>query len=283
MAIKEKWDFELTSKHNLLKLDLKSVWAYRDLILLFVRRDFVAIYKQTILGPAWYIIQPLMTVAMFTVVFSRIANLPTSDTPPVLFYTASIVCWNFFAACLKNTANTFVTNADIFGKVYFPRLVLPLSTTISAMISFLIQFGLLMIIGAYYYLFRDYQPEITWKIVFLPVLILMLGLLGLACGIIISSFTTKYKDLVFLLGFGIQLFMYANPVVYSVSILPEKVYKIAMLNPLAPIIEGFRYVIFSKGVWDIQYLLISAVSCVVLFLVGVMLFNKVEKTFMDSI
>lgn len=283
MSNRQKWDFELTPEHKLLKLDLKNVWAYRDLILLFVRRDFVAIYKQTILGPAWYIIQPLMTVAMFTIVFSRIAKVPTAGIPPVLFYTSGVVCWNFFAACLKNTASTFVNNADIFGKVYFPRLVLPLSTTISAMISFLIQFVLLLIIWAYYYFFQGFEIDFTWKLLLLPVLIVMLGVLGLSCGIIISAFTTKYKDLIFLLGFGIQLLMYANPVVYSVSILPEKIYKLSMLNPLAPIIETFRYALFNSGVWDLKYLGLSAISCVILFLIGVVLFNRVEKTFMDSI
>jgi lipopolysaccharide transport system permease protein len=248
-----------------------------------VRRDFVAIYKQTVLGPLWYIIQPLMTVAMFTIVFSRIAKVPTAGIPPVLFYTSGVVCWNFFAACLKNTASTFVSNADIFGKVYFPRLVLPLSTTISSMISFLIQFGLLLLIWAYYYFFQGYVIDFTLKLLLLPVLIVMLAVLGLSCGIIISSFTTKYKDLIFLLGFGIQLFMYANPVVYSVSILPEKMYHLSMLNPLAPIIETFRYVIFNSGVWEFEYLVLSAFSCLLLFLIGVVLFNRVEKTFMDSI
>ena len=283
MESKENWDYELSAKHNLLKLDLKSIWTYRDLILLFVRRDFVAIYKQTILGPAWYIIQPLMTVIMFTIVFSRIAKVPTAGIPPVLFYTSGVVCWNFFAGCLKNTANTFVTNSNIFGKVYFPRLVLPIATTMSSMISFLIQFALLFIIWLYYIMFEGYSINLGWNALLIPVLLFMLALLGLSCGIIISSFTVKYKDFLFLLGFGIQLLMYANPVVYSVSILPEKIYKISMLNPLAPIIETFRYILFGSGVWDAKYLLISAGSCVVLFLIGVILFNKVEKTFMDSI
>lgn len=282
MAENEKWTLEIRPKRNLFDVNLKELWRYRDLIVLFVRRDFVAKYKQTILGPLWFIIQPLLTTLMFTVVFGNIAGIPTEGLPKILFYLTGITAWSYFSAALKSTSNTFVANAGIFGKVYFPRLSLPISVVISGLIQFVIQF--LFLIGFMIY-FKisgaDFCPN--YYILLIPVLVFMMAGLGLGFGVIISSLTTKYRDLTNLVGFGVQLWMYATPIIYPLSEIPEKYKFVILANPVTPIVETFRYSLLGKGSFDFNYLLYSFVFMIVLLAVGVVLFNKVEQSFMDTV
>ena len=278
----EKWTLVIRPKRHLFDIDFKELWRYRDLIYLFVRRDFVAKYKQTVLGPLWFIIQPLLTTLMFTVVFGKIAGIPTDGLPKILFYLAGITAWNYFANSLKNTSNTFVGNAGIFGKVYFPRLVSPIATVISGLLQFFIQFVFLLAFMIYYWLIgAKFEPN--WYLLLLPVLILMLAGLGLGFGIIISAMTTKYRDLTNLVGFGVQLWMYATPIIYPLSRIPEK-YKIwVILNPVSPIVETFRYALLGRGTvewWQLGY---SFVAMIFILAFGVLIFNKVEQSFMDTV
>ncbi|MDE3184142.1 MAG: ABC transporter permease [Bacteroidota bacterium] len=270
-------------KAHLLDLNLKEVWRYRDLLLLFVKRDFIAQYKQTILGPLWHIIQPIFTTIMFLLIFGKIANIPTDAVPPVLFYMSGITIWNYFASCLNSTSNTFVANAGIFGKVYFPRLVIPLSNVLSNMVKFGIQFLLLLAMMAFYS-FRGYPIHfgITW--LWIPVLILMMAGLGLGLGIIISSLTTKYRDLTVLVGFAVQLLMYATPIVYPLSFLKGKSYaRWIQWNPLTPIVESWRYVLFGQGSFTAGTLLYSTGVIAAILFLGLLIFSKVERTFMDTV
>ena len=263
-------------------LKLRELWGYRDLIMLFVRRDFVAQYKQTILGPAWHIIQPLLTTVMFTIVFGKIAQLSTDGVPPFLFYMAGTVIWTYFANVFTATSGTFASNAHIFGKVYFPRLVIPVSTLISKLIAFAIQF--VFFLGFLIY-FAYASPTVgpnAW-VLMTPVLLLMMAAIGLGGGIIISSLTTKYRDLMILVGFGVQLLMYATPIIYPLSSLPQKWQFWASLNPIAPVVETFRYAYLGQGVLDISMLAVSAVMILAILLVGTVMFNRVERTFMDTI
>lgn len=279
----DQWDLVISPKTHLLDLKLRDVWKYRDLLLLFVKRDFVAAYKQTVLGPLWHIIQPLLTVAMFLIVFGRIANIPTDGIQPILFYMSSITIWNYFSNCLNNTSNTFTANASIFGKVYFPRLVMPLSVVISNMVRFAIQFLLLIALMIYYH-FNGYPFQLSMNWLMLPVLIIMMAGIGLGLGIIISSFTTKYRDFAVLLGFAVQLGMYITPVVYPLSFLTNSKYRwLIELNPLTPIVEAFRYSLFGKGTFTAVTLTYSAGFMVVVIFVGMLIFNKVEKSFMDTV
>ena len=269
-------------KHSLLDINLKEVWGYRDLISLFVKRNFISLYKQTILGPLWAIIQPLLTTVIFTIVFGNLAGLAPSGVPTFVFYLSGSVLWAYFSGCLTTTATTFTSNANIMGKVYFPRLVMPISTVISQLISFAIQFAMLMIFWAYYLIFESGISPNLYMLLF-PLLVLQLAALSLGFGIIVSSLTTKYRDLVHLISFGVQLWMYATPVAYDVSIIPAEYMGIYMLNPVTPIVNTFRYAFLGVGSFDLTYYLISwAITLLVLF-VGVLLFNKVEKTFMDTV
>jgi ABC-type polysaccharide/polyol phosphate export systems, permease component len=281
---KESWDMVIEPKTRLLDLNLKEIWRYRDLIMLFVRRDFVAQFKQTILGPLWYIIQPILTTLMYALIFGRIARIPTDGIqPPLLFYLSGITMWNYFATCLTSTANTFVTNANIFGKVYFPRLVLPLSVVISNLVRFGIQFLLLIAIMIYFH-FQGHTIGVNVYWIIIPILLLMMAGIGLGLGIIISSLTTRYRDFAVFLTFAIQLAMYATPVVYPLSFLQNTKYKtLIAANPLTPLIESFRYALFGKGSFDLGSLLYSAVFMIVVLTLGVILFNKVEKNFMDTV
>lgn len=261
---------------------LGELWRYRDLIGLFVWRDFVSIYKQTILGPLWFIIQPLVTTVVFTTIFSNIAKLPTDGLPPFLFYLSGVIAWKYFSDCLNNTSNTFVSNSHIFGKVYFPRLTVPFSVVISNLVAFGIQFSLFFAFFLYYWLIRSVihpQPAIL----LLPVLILQMAALGLGFGIIVSSLTIRYRDLTHLIGFGVQLWMYATPIVYPASSLPEKWRFILILNPMAPVIEAFRFAFLGTGSIDLQNWLISLLITAGILMTGIMLFSKVEKTFMDTV
>lgn len=262
-------------------LNLKEVWKYRDLIVLFVKRNFVSQYKQTILGPAWAIIQPLLTTVVFTVVFGSLAGLAADGVPSFLFYMSGTVAWHYFSGCLTGTASTFTGNAAILGKVYFPRLVMPISNVLTNLISFSIQFAMFLIFLVICWIQGTVQPNLM--MLMLPVLVAHMALLSLGVGIIISSLTTKYRDLAMLVGFGVQLWMYATPVAYDIGIIPAKYMDLYMLNPMTPIINTFRYAFLGIGRFDLGYYLLSwGVTAVILFF-GVVLFNRVEKTFMDTV
>lgn len=263
-------------------LHLADLWRYRDLVGLFVWRDFVAVYKQTILGPLWYLIQPLFTTLVFTVVFGRLAGLPTDGLPQPLFYLTGLVAWQYFSNCLTRTSNTFVGNAGIFGKVWFPRLTVPLSVVISNLIGFAIQ--LLLFAGFYlYYLAQGAALAPQWTLLLVPLLIVQMAALGLGFGIIVSSLTTKYRDLAQLVGFGTQLWMYATPIVYPVSMVPERWQWVMAINPMAPLVEGFRFAFLGSGAFSLHSYGVSlAVTAAVLF-VGIVLFSRVEKSFMDTV
>jgi len=279
---KAPFTLEIKPRSNILNLNLKEVWNYRDLLILFVRRDFVSIYKQTILGPLWVVIQPLMTMLMFMIVFGGIAKISTDGTPMALFYLAGIVTWNYFSACLQAISDTFIMNAGIFGKVYFPRLITPLSIVISKLISFLIQFVLFLIVFIYYNLtLESIQPNLA--ILLIPILIIMMAGLGLGLGLIITSLTTKYRDLRFLITFGVQLAMYASPVIYPLSTIPEKFTLIILANPMSSIIETFKYAFLGNGIFNWWYLAYSFVFMVLCLVTGALIFNRVEKKFMDTV
>lgn len=251
---------------------------------MFVRRDFVAVYKQTILGPLWFFIQPLLTTITFTVIFSGVAKLSTDGAPPLLFYLAGTTPWNYFAACLTKTSTTFKDNANLFGKVYFPRLIIPLSIVVSTLIQFAIQFATLAIALAWF-LFQGVpvQPDVVGILTVTPLLLLLMAGLGLGFGIIISSLTTKYRDLAFLVTFGVQLAMYATPVVYPLSTVPEKYRPWIEVNPMTGIIEAFRALYLGTGSLPWPLLGMSAATTVVVLFLGMIVFNRVEKTFMDTV
>ncbi|MFN3299535.1 MAG: ABC transporter permease [Sediminibacterium sp.] len=279
----EHWDLIITPRKSLLDLNLREVWRYRDLMLLFVRRDFVAQYKQTILGPIWHFIQPIFTTIMFLLVFGTIANIPTDGIPPILFYLSGITIWNYFSTCLTATSNTFVANAGIFGKVYFPRLVIPLSIVISNLVRFGIQFllyiGIMLVLAA-----RGGTLYLGWGWLLIPVLVVLMAGLGLGMGIILSSLTTKYRDLTVLITFGVQLLMYATPIAYPLSVIASKSYGwIVQWNPLTPITELFRFALFGQGTFTTASLLYSTGFIVVILLIGMILFSRVERTFMDTV
>lgn len=279
----DKWDIVIEPRSRLLQLNLKEVWRYKDLMLSFVRRDFVAQFKQTILGPVWHIIQPILTTLMFLLIFSRIARISTDGIKPTLFYMSGITIWNYFSTCLTSTANTFVSNANIFGKVYFPRLVLPLSVVISNIIRFGIQF-LLLLVMIIYYNFNGYPIHLTAYWLVIPLLLLLMAGIGLGLGIIISSLTTKYRDFAVLLTFIVQLGMYVTPIVYPLSYIESSKYRsIIQLNPVSPVVEAFRYALFGKGTFDLMSIGYSILFMIIVLFVGIVIFNKVEKSFMDTV
>ncbi len=279
---KKEYDLIIRPKQSLLNIDFKAFWRYRDLLLLFVKRDFVATYKQTILGPLWFLIQPILTTVTFLIIFGNIAKISTDGIPPVLFYLSGIVLWNYYAECLTKTSDTFTANSNIFGKVYFPRLIVPLSVVLSNLIRWLIQFVLFLGFWIYFY-FKGVDIQIHSTIILLPILIILMAGHGLALGIIISSLTTKYRDLKFLVQFGVQLLMYASPVVYPLSSVPEKYQWIILLNPMTSIIETFKFSFFGVGVFSFGHLLYNFISFLVILLFGILMFNKVEKSFMDTV
>jgi lipopolysaccharide transport system permease protein len=278
----ENWTLVVKPEVNIFDLRLAELWRYRDLVLLFVRRDFVSTYKQTILGPLWFIIQPVLTTITFTIIFGNIAKIPTDGIPQMLFYLSGLVSWNYFAECLNKTSNTFIGNAHIFGKVYFPRMAVPVSIVISNLVTYTIQF--LLFLGFYFYFIATgtvVHPNMALLLV--PVMLVFMACLGLGLGIIISSMTTKYRDLRFLVTFGVQLMMYATPVIYPMSLLSPKAQFFISLNPMSSIIETFRYAFLGSGNLNFMHLLYSAVFSVVILLIGVVYFNKVEKNFMDTV
>jgi lipopolysaccharide transport system permease protein len=276
------WTTEIKPKSGWFDIDLAEVWHYRDLVMMFVNRDFVAQYKQTILGPLWFLLQPLFSTVIFTVIFSRVAHIPTDNIPPFLFYMAGNVVWGYFSNCFNATSNTFVSNAYIFGKVYFPRLVMPVSTVISRFIMFVIQFALFL--GFYIFFFAKGAPlrPNVW-IFALPLLLLQMALMGLGFGVLISSLTTKYRDLTFLVAFGIQLWMYATPIVYPLSQVPQKYRLLMNLNPMTAVTEMFRYSFLGQGTINATYLGISWGITLAVLGMGIVLFSRVEKTFMDTV
>ncbi len=282
METQTEWTTVIQPRGKWFDLRLKELWRYRDLVSLFVRRDFVAQYKQTILGPLWHIIQPLLTSVVFTIIFGKVAKLSTDGLPPFLFYMSGTVAWTYFSNVITKSAETFLANSAIFGKVYFPRLVMPVSIVISNIIAFGIQF--LFFIGfLIYFLINGASVSPNIWILLTPVLLIIMGSLGLGLGIIVSSLTIRYRDLRFLVTFGIHLFMYATPVIYPVSSIPERYKWIVVANPMAPVIETFRYAFLGAGKADLIYLSYSAVMSITILLIGISLFNRVERTFEDTI
>ncbi len=280
--LQENWDIEINSNKSWFDLQLKEIWKYRDLLLLFVRRDIVSFYKQTVLGPLWYFIQPIFTTIVFTFVFGNLAGLSTGGLPQPLFYLSGITAWNYFSDCLLKTSTIFRDNQGIFGKVYFPRVISPLSIVISNLLKFGIQM-LLFLIMVSYYLFQKENIIIGWEIFLFPIFVLFMAMQGLGLGMIITSLTTKYRDLVYLVSFGIQLMMYAAPVIYSLSSLSGKMYWIVALNPMSFVIEGIRNSILGEGILTFEtFLYTFSISLIILFL-GLIIFNKTQKDFIDTI
>ena len=271
----------IVPKTRLLNFHLKELARYRDLIFLFVKRNFVSHYKQTVLGPAWAVIQPLLTTVVFTVVFGRLAGLAPGGVPSFLFFMSGNIAWGYFAGCLTSTANTFTGNAAIFGKVYFPRLVTPISTVLSQLIGFGIQFVMFLVFLVIYWIRGAVQP--TLYALLLPLLLLQMAMLSLGVGVIISSLTTKYRDLVMLVGFGVQLWMYGTPVAYDIGIVPAKYMGLYMLNPMTPVINTFRLAFLGLGSFDLPHYLLSWAVTLAVLMIGIVLFNRVEKTFMDTV
>ena len=280
---KPTYHTHISSKHRMLDLNLKEVWQYRDLITLFTRRTFVLTYKQTVLGPAWIFLNPLISSIIYAFVFGGIAGIGTDGVPQILFYLCSNAIWIFFSTSVTKNAQTFTANANVFGKVYFPRLVVPISNVLASIIQFGVQMLLVLAFLAYYVIVGQVHPH--WEAwLLIPVVLLHLGLLGLGCGIIISSLTTKYRDLAILVTFGVQLWMYATPIVYPMSQLGDGWMKtVLMINPVTAPVEVFRYAVLGQGTIMPGYLALSWVLTIVVVVVGVMIFNKVEKTFMDTV
>ncbi len=276
------WSLIIRPRSGWFDLHLRDLWRYRDLVALFIRRDFVATYKQTILGPLWFIIQPVLTTLTFSLVFGSMARLPTDGLPKILFYLSGVTAWNYFAECLTLTSNTFVGNANLFGKVYFPRLAVPLSIVISNLIKFGIQFGLFLLFMLFFVL-KGSTVRPTPAIFLLPILLLIMAALGLGSGIIVSALTTRYRDLRFLVQFGVQLLMYSTPIIFPLSKLPDKYRWVMLCNPMTPVIETFRYAIVGSGTFSWRHLGMSTAVAILILASGVLLFNRVEKTFMDTV
>lgn len=283
MIQEEKWDLIVKPKSSWFEFNFKEIWRYRDLLFMFVKRDIVSTYKQTILGPLWFFIQPILTSLTFTIIFGNIANLSTDEKPKFLFYLAGTTCWNYFSDCLNNTSSTFINNAGIFGKVYFPRLISPLSIVLSSILKFLIQFFLFSCVFIFMY-FSDANLQPNSLIFLVPFLIILMGLMGLSLGIIISSFTTKYRDLRFLVGFGVQLFMYITPVILPLSEFKGIMGTVVKYNPMTPIIETFKAAFLGiPKEYDIYSLGYTTIFTVIVFCFAILIFNKVEKSFMDTV
>lgn len=277
----QQWTETIESKHSLFDLNLKEVWRYRDLVYMFVKRDFVSSFKQTILGPIWFFINPIFTTVVYIIVFGNIAKLSTDGAPKILFYLAGVTLWNYFSSCLNGTSSVFTSNAAIFGKVYFPRLVMPISIVFSNLMRFGVQMVLFLIAFLYYLTKGEVQPN--WWILATPFLILLMAMFALGVGMIFSSMTTKYRDLQMLLGFGVSLYMYATPVIYPVSALPKAIQPYAAWNPLTGIFECFKYGWLGVGEFNPTMLAISSLIILLLLAIGTITFNKVEKSFMDTV
>lgn len=286
----QQWKSKIGPAKKGINLNLKELWSYRDLIVLFVKRDFVSKYKQTVLGPLWAVIQPLLTTVVFSIVFGSLAGLTTSDVPGVdlqmpsfLFYMIGTITWSYFSATVTATSNTFITNSAIMGKVYYPRMVSPVSTSIANLISFFIQIVLFVVIASIYIATGNAEIQPSWYLAMFPLLVIQMMMLSTGVGIIISALTTKYRDLAMLVGFGLQLWQYLSPIPYGLALIPEKYMGLYMLNPVTPIVTTMRYAFFGVGYFDLTYYLISLAFTIVLFFVGLILFNRIERTFMDTV
>jgi lipopolysaccharide transport system permease protein len=281
----EKWLFEITPKSNLFSINFKEIWSYRDLLMLFVKRDVITLYKQTILGPLWYVIQPLFTSVIFTIIFNKVAGIQTGGIPPFLFNLAGVIIWNYFKECLTATSDTFKRNEAIFGKVYFPRMIMPLSIVISNLLKFGIQFGI-FIVFYLYYLYKGSVVSPNSYVFLYPFIIFCMGILGLGLGMIISSLVTKYRDLTFLVSFGVQLLMYMSAVMYPLALIKEKLANVSWVveyNPLAYLIESSRILLINKGEVQLSGIVYTVICSFVILFIGVLIFNKTEKTFIDTI
>ncbi len=283
-SVNQDWDIIIKPRKPWFNFNGKELWHYKDLLFLFVRRDFVALYKQTILGPLWFFIQPVLTTITFTIVFGKLAGTSPEGSPQVLFFLSGIVCWTYFSECLTKTANTFTANADVFGKVYFPRVIIPLSIVVSNLIKFGVQF--ILFLGFIFYFYLNNYLELNANALWLPLLLVIIALMGLGFGLLISALTTKYRDFQFLVGFGVQLFMYLSPVVYPLSRAKDSPFETVLLyNPMTPVIEAFRngFVGELSGQFSGAGLIYSSVFALSILLVGMLVFNKVEKNFMDTV
>ena len=276
------WSAVLTPDRGSLDFRLGELWRYRDLIFRFFRRDFVSSYTQTVLGPLWFVIPPIVTTLIFTVVFGKIGRIPTDGMPPFLFYLLGNTAWTYFSACLTRSATTFTGNSALFGKVYFPRLIMPLSTILTNLLTFAIQFGLFLLFYVIFWL-RGAPAEPNWRVVILPLLLLQMGGLGLGIGCIVSALTTRFRDLAYMMSFGTQLWMYASCVVYPLSQIPQEWRLLFILNPMVPIIESFRFAFLGGGIVEIWHLAVSAGVTAILLFVGLVMFSRAEKTFMDTV
>jgi len=285
----EHWLYTISSKKKLIDFNFKEIWRYRDLLFLFVKRDIITLYKQTILGPLWYLIQPLFTSLIFTLIFNKLAEIPTGEgVPNFLFNLAGITAWNYFKECLVGTSDTFKKNENIFGKVYFPRVIMPMSVVVSNLLKFGIQLIIFIVFYIYYVLLAEpsYNISPQLNILLFPVLVLLMALLGLGLGMIISSMTTKYRDLSFLVQFGVQLLMYGSAVMYPMTYFKDKLpsyYWLIEWNPIAIVIESFRTMVFGEGDLDLNKLIYAAIISCIIFLLGLIIFNKTEKSFIDTI
>lgn len=282
METNSEWDIVIKPKRNLFDINIKQVYDYRDLLFLFIKRDIITVYKQTILGPFWFFVQPILTMVIYVFVFGNIAKISTDSIPQPLFYLSGIVLWSYFAESFNQTSDTFTKNANLFGKVFFPRLIVPISHVVSALIKFLIQFSLFLLVYFYYYVNTDIlQP--SYLIALLPFLLLLMAGLGLGFGLIFSSLTTKYKDLKFLIQFGVQLLMYATPIIYPMSSIPSNYQFWIKLNPISHLIETFKTMFLGSGEFSVNGLIYSFVFTVVVLFIGVVVFNKTEQKFMDTV
>lgn len=282
------WSLVVKPTYSLFDLRLGEIWQYRDLVYMFVKRDFVAVYKQTILGPLWFVLQPIIMTLIYSFIFGRVAGLSAEGIPKFLFFFSGVVSWNFFADSLRSTSSVFTANAEIFGKVYFPRIITPVSIVLFGLIKFCIQFVIFLIVLAYFLNTTDgLEPNLPLILIFTPIIVLIMGGLGLGSGIIISSLTTKYKDFTFLVAFGVQLMMFVSPVLYDLKQFGEYEDVIMYANPMSPIIQTFRYIYLGKaGINPLEephYMLFSVGVMCVMLVIGVLIFNKVEKTFMDTV
>ena len=284
MEKSDEWDIVIEPKNSILALNLKEVWRYKDLLFMFVRRDFVAEYKQTILGPLWYLIQPVFMAYTYYLVLNRMGNMGTDGMPPFLFYIAGLTIWTYFSSCLTKTSDTFIANAQIFGKVYFPRLIVPLSIVISNLIKFALQFLLFACFIAYFsWADNGFVFELRWQLLLLPIPIILIAGLAFAMGILITSLTTKYRDLKFALTFGVQLLMYGSAVIISFNSVSEKFANMLRWNPIANVVELFKIIMIGHAPIDWFYIYYSTGFMVVLLVVGIVIFNKTEKNFMDTV
>lgn len=286
----QQWKTKVGPAKKGINLNLKELWDYRDLIVLFVKRDFVSKYKQTVLGPLWAVIQPLLTTVVFSIVFGSLAGLTTVDVkgvdlnmPSFLFYMIGTITWSYFSTTVTHTSNTFIINRAIMGKVYYPRLVSPISTSLAHLISFFIQIVLFVVIAAIYIFTGNADIQPSWFLAMFPALVIQMMMLSTGVGIIISALTTKYRDLAMLVGFGLQLWQYLSPIPYGLALIPEKYLGLYMLNPVTPIVTTMRYAFFGVGYFDLMYYLISVVFTFVVFFIGLILFNRIERTFMDTV